>query len=243
MVAKKLGINAEAIVDNQIASVGVAGVAQSLLLLAKTLESATPGDLILLIGFGQGCDAILFRATDAITGNRPAVGVAGALAARRTETNYNKFLSFNNLIERDIGKRGEADKQTYLSGYNRRKDFLTGFIGGKCRQCDTVQIPRDKYCVNPECNALESQDSYCFSDKAGTVTTWTADNLTFDWSPPAYFGMVEFDGGGKLMMDFSDVEEGKIDSGTRVSMHFRIKQFDKQRGFRKYFWKAVPSTS
>ncbi len=30
-----------------------------------------------------------------------------------------------------------------------------------------------------------------------------------------------------------------IDSGSRVSMHFRIKQFDSQRGFRKYFWKAV----
>ncbi|HJO11597.1 MAG: 3-oxoacyl-[acyl-carrier-protein] synthase III C-terminal domain-containing protein [Gammaproteobacteria bacterium] len=239
-VAKKIGINVDAIVDNQITTCGVAGVAQPILLLAGVLEKSNPGDLILLVGFGQGCDALLFRATEQIENCKPLLGVAGALARRREEHNYNRFLSFNNLIERDIGKRSEADKQTFLSGYNRRKDLLTAFIGGRCRECGTVQIPKEKYCVNPECNALESQDDAIFSDKTGTVKTWTADRLTFDWSPPAYFGMVEFDGGGKLMMDFTEVEEGSIDSGSKVSMHFRIKQFDSQRGFRKYFWKASP---
>ena len=237
-VAKRVGIDVGAIVDNQASTTGVAGAAQPLLLLAKTLESAKPGDLILLTGFGQGCDALLFRATDAVSGFKPARGVAGALEAGREETNYSKFLAFNNLIERDIGKRGETDKQTYLSGYNRRRDLVTSFAGGKCRECGTVQIPREKYCVNPDCNALDSQDSYSFADKQGVVLTWTADRLTFDWSPPAYFGMVQFDGGGKLMMDFTEVREGGIDSGSRISVHFRVRQFDPQRGFRKYFWKA-----
>jgi uncharacterized OB-fold protein len=207
--------------------------------LAKALESALAGDTILLLGFGQGCDAILLRATDKLAKCKPRLGLSAALMRRREEINYNKFLSFNNLVERDIGKRGEADKQTYLSGYNRRKDLLTSFLGGKCRECGTVQIPREKYCVNPECNALDSQDVYSFASQQGTVLTWTADRLTFDWSPPAYFGMVEFDGGGKLMMDFTEVEEGSIDSGSRVSVHFRIRQFDPRRGFRKYFWKAI----
>lgn len=238
-IAKKLGIAAEAVVDNQIATVGVAGAAQPLVLLAKALENAQAGELILLIGFGQGCDAVLFKATDAISAYKPTIGVEAALKRRREETNYNKYLSFNNLVERDIGKRGEVDKQTYLSGYNRRKDLLTSFVGGKCRECGTLQIPREKYCVNPECNALDSQDDYCFSDKPGTVVTWTADRLTFDWDPPAYFGMVQFEGGGKIMMDFTEVAEGSIDSGAKVSVHFRIRQFDTVRGFRKYFWKAV----
>ena len=237
-VAKKLGINPQAVVDNQQAAVGVAGAAQALVLLARTLESAEPGDLILLTGFGQGCDAMLFRATDAIGKFKPARGVSGALAAGREESSYPKFLAFNNLVERDIGKRGETDKQTYLSGYNRRRDLVTSFHGGKCRECGAVQIPREKYCVNPDCHALDSQDSYSFADKQGVVLTWTADRLTFDWSPPAYFGMVQFDGGGKLMMDFTEVREGGIDSGSRVSVHFRIRQFDPQRGFRNYFWKA-----
>jgi len=238
-VAKKLGLHAEALIDNGIECVGVAGVAQPILLLCAALERANPGEIILAIGFGQGCDAMVFRVTDEIVNTSPRLGYGGALGQRRSETNYNKFLSFNNLIERDIGKRGEADKQTYLSGFNRRKDLLNGFMGGKCRGCGTLQIPREKYCVNPDCQALDSQYEQPFSNAAGTVMSWTADQLTFDWNPPAYFGMVQFDGGGKLMMDFSEVAAGKIESGSKITVHFRIKGFDRQRGFTKYFWKAV----
>eukprot|EP00003_Mantamonas_plastica_P011175 TRINITY_DN2077_c0_g3_i1.p1 TRINITY_DN2077_c0_g3~~TRINITY_DN2077_c0_g3_i1.p1 ORF type:complete len:484 (+),score=83.05 TRINITY_DN2077_c0_g3_i1:5691-7142(+) len=239
-VAKKLGINADAVVDNHIQNLGVTGVAHPVMLLTKVLESAKPGQLILVTGFGQGTDALLFRTTDAIADKRPASGFTGALERGRQDGNYNRFLSFNNLVDREIGKRGELDKQSYLAAMYRRKDLLTGFIGGKCRDCGTVQIPKDRYCVNPECGHLDSQDDYPMSALKGHVKTWTADRLTFDWNPPAYFGMVEFEGGGRLMMDFTEVEPGAMDTGVEVSVHFRIRQFDNQRGFRKYFWKATP---
>lgn len=239
-VAKKMGISAEALVDNHIGNVGVSGVAHPILLLTAALEKAAAGDLILVTGFGQGTDAVLFRATDKIRDKQPKTGFAGALARRREDANYNRFLSFNNLVEREIGKRGEMDKQSYLAAMYRRKDLLTGFVGGKCRSCGTVQIPRENYCVNPECGELDSQDDYPMSAVQGRVKTWTADRLTFDWNPPAYFGMVEFEGGGRLMMDFTEVEPGAIETGVPVSVHFRIRQFDNQRGFRKYFWKATP---
>lgn len=195
-VAKKLDISADAITDNRISTCGVAGAAHPILLLTSVLEKASAGDLVLLIGFGQGTDAALFRVTDAITSRHPTVGFSGALEQGRPESNYNRFLSFNNLVERDIGKRGETDKQSYLAAMYRRKDLLNGFIGGKCRNCNTVQIPRDNYCVNPACGALDSQDDYSFASVPGHVKTWTADRLTFDWNPPAYFGMIEFEGGG-----------------------------------------------
>jgi len=239
-VAKKMGISAEALMDNHIGSVGVSGVAHPILLLTAALEKAAAGDLILVTGFGQGTDAVLFRATDKIRDKQPKTGFAGALARRREDANYNRFLSFNNLVEREVGKRGETDKQSYLAAMYRRKDLLTGFVGGECRSCGTIQIPKENYCVNPECGELDSQDDYPMSAVQGRVKTWTADRLTFDWNPPAYFGMVEFEGGGRLMMDFTEVEPGSIDTGVPVSMHFRIRQFDNQRGFRKYFWKATP---
>ncbi|RBW51277.1 3-oxoacyl-[acyl-carrier-protein] synthase III C-terminal domain-containing protein [Marinobacter sp. F3R11] len=239
-VAKAIGIAADAVADNHIGGIGVTGVAHPVLLLTSVLEKAKAGDLILLTGFGQGTDAVLLRATDAIAGKRPKTGFGGALARRREDTNYNKFLSFNNLVDREVGKRGELDKQSYLAAMYRRKDLLTGFIGGKCRSCGTVQIPKEKYCVNPECGALDSQDDHPMANAKGRVMTWTADRLTFDWNPPAYFGLVEFEGGGRLMMDFTEVEPGGMDTGVEVSLHFRIRQFDNQRGFRKYFWKATP---
>ncbi len=119
-------------IDNHIGDLGVAGVAHPILLLTEALEKAKTGDLILLTGFGQGTDAVLLRATDALAGKRPETGFSGALARRREDANYNRFLSFNNLVDREVGKRGELDKQSYLAAMYRRKDLLTGFIGGKC---------------------------------------------------------------------------------------------------------------
>ena len=42
------------------------------------------------------------------------------------------------------------------------------------------------------------------------------------------------------MADITDVDQGTVDSGTPVRMVFRIKDFDRRRGFTRYFWKATP---
>jgi len=59
-------------------------------------------------------------------------------------------------------------------------------------------------------------------------------------NPPNHYGMIVFEGGGRIMMDIGDVTQGEVDSGMEVRMVFRIKDFDDQRGFKRYFWKAVP---
>lgn len=237
-VAKKAGIAPEAVADNLVASCGVTGTAHALLLLAHRLESARPGEVILVVGFGQGCDVLLFRATDAIAGHRGNLGVSGNLGRRRAETNYSKFTSFYGLVDRDLGKRSEVDKVTYVSALYRNHKLLNGFMGGKCSACGTVQIPLTNYCVNPDCNALRTQQEYSLAESNARIVTWTADALTFDFSPPAYFGLIEFEEGGRLMVDFTEVDPADFKIGTPVKMHFRIRQIDDRRGFRRYFWKA-----
>ncbi len=239
MVAKKLGIKGEAVADNLLQSVGITGAAHVMLLLAHRLEQAAPGDLVLVAGFGQGCDVLLFKVTDAISQQALGKGVSGHLSNGRPETNYNKYQSFNNLLEKELGKRSEVNKQGYLSAMYRARGLTNSFLGGKCSACGTVQIPKHKYCVNPECGAYDTQVDHPMAGAQGTVATWTADTLTFDYNPPAYFGMVTFEGGGRIMMDMSEVDAETFDTGSKVSMHFRLKQIDDQAGFRKYFWKAI----
>jgi uncharacterized OB-fold protein len=53
--------------------------------------------------------------------------------------------------------------------------------------------------------------------------------------------MVAFDGGGRMLMDFTEIEAGKMDVGLPVRMVFRIKDQDPLRGFQRYFWKATPA--
>lgn len=240
-VAKRCGLPDEAVRDSLSAVCGDTGVAHPLLLLAAALEDAKPGDRILLAAFGEGCDALLFEVMPAIAQASGRRGVKGALAARREDGNYMRYLSFNGLLDMERGMRAEPDKPTQMTVLYRNRDMIQGLVGGKCRVCGTVQYPRQRYCVNPECNALDSQDDYAFSERSGTLMSYTADALTYSPDPPTYFGMVAFDGGGRMLLDFTEVEAGRIDVGLPVRMVFRIKDQDPLRGFQRYFWKATPA--
>jgi 3-hydroxy-3-methylglutaryl CoA synthase len=238
-LAKQSGIDPAKVRDNLSSNVGDTGAAHALLMLAHVLENAKPGDKILVAQFGQGCDALLFEATPEISSIKRN-GVSGSLARRKEETNYNKYLGFNGLIELEKGMRAEVDKRTALTVLYRKNDMITGLVGGKCRVCGTGQFPRTRICVNPNCKAVDSQDPYSFADQQGTILSWSADFLTYSMSPPNHYGMITFADGGRFMADITDVDQGQIDSGTKVKMVFRMKDRDEKRGFIRYFWKAVP---
>jgi len=240
MVAKRAGIAEGAVRDTLAAVCGDTGAAHPLVMLAQALEDAKPGDRILLVAFGQGCDALLFEVTDAISQPRASGGVKASLARRKEETNYLRFLAFNDHVVLERGMRAEVDKGTPLSTLYRNRDMITGLIGGRCRACGTLQFPRGRYCVKPECNALDSQDDQPFSGLTAKVLSYTADSLTYSPSPPQYYGMLQFNAGGRMMADFTDVDEGKVDVGLPMCMMFRIKEHDRVRGFVRYFWKAAP---
>ena len=242
-VAKAVGIADTAVQDNLHTVCGETGAAHPLVMLVAAIEKAKPGDRILVAGFGQGVDALLFEVTDRIADQPTRLGVTGNLARRREETNYAKFLVFNDTMEIERGMRAEVDKQTPLSAMWRNRDTVTGLIGGSCKVCGTLQFPKSRYCVNPNCNALDSQEPHSFADKIGRINSYTADRLTYSPSPPACYGMIQFDDGGRWMMDFTDIDADELAVGQPMRMMFRIKDIDAQRGFRRYFWKAAPATS
>lgn len=239
-IAKICGIDPTRVRDNLAANVGDSGAAHALLMLVHALECAKPGEKILVAQFGQGCDVLLFEVTPAITGLSKRKGVTGSLARRKEETNYLKYLAFNGLLTIEKGMRAEIDKRTALSVLHRKNDMLLGLIGGKCKVCGTAQFPRARICVNPNCKAVDSQEPYRFSERMGTVLSWSADYLTFTMEPPNHYGIITFADGGRLMADITDVELGGIDTGAEMRMVFRVKDVDEKRGFKRYFWKAAP---
>jgi uncharacterized OB-fold protein len=98
-------------------------------------------------------------------------------------------------------------------------------------------------CVNPSCGALRSQGDYEFADVPATVKSFTADMLAYTINPPAIYGMVQFEGGGRMMADFTDCVQDDIAVGMPVKMVFRKHSQDPERGFTGYFWKAAPILS
>jgi 3-hydroxy-3-methylglutaryl CoA synthase len=240
-LASRCGIDPAKTRDNLAGVVGDAGAAHALLMLAHALEEAAPNEKILVAQFGQGCDTVLLQTTANIERLRKTQNVSSALARGKQETNYLKYLAFNGLIEIEKGMRAEVDRKTALSVLYRKNDMLMGLVGGQCRVCGTAQFPRSRVCVNPNCGAIDSQDPYSFAEREGTVLSWSADFLTYTIAPPNHYGMITFAEGGRLMTDITDVDQGDVESGRKMRMMFRIKDFDEKRGFRRYFWKAAPA--
>jgi len=242
-ISKLLGVGREKIVDNMHEVCGETGTAHPLVMLVSTLEQAKPGERIVVAGFGQGCDALCFEATEKIKHLAPRIGINGSLANKQTTDNYIKYLKFRGYIDTETGIRGEAPTQTALTSLWRNRKMILGLVGGKCQKCGTAQFPKLDICVNPNCGAVGEQVDYEFSNIPATVKSFTGDLLAVSPSPPSIYGMIHFEGGGRFMADFTDCELSEMKVGMPVIMSFRKHAVDEGRGFTGYFWKAIPKPS
>lgn len=240
-VAKAAGLGDAAIDDALHAQVGDVGAAQPLLQLCQCLEKAKPGEIVAVVSFGQGCDVLLFRTTPALASYRSAGGVAGMLTRAKTTKNYMQYLAFNDLIALDRGMRAEQDQKTPLTALYRERKTVLGLIGGRCTKTGVVQFPRSDIAVGQNDNAYQTLEDYRLADIPARILTHTADRLAYSPNPPLYYGMVEFEGGGRMVVEFADCEESDIAVGAKMRMMFRIKGYDERRKFPRYFWKAVPA--
>ena len=193
-IAKKAGVRPEAVADTLSAKVGDSGVSHPFLLLAAALEQAQAGEKILLLGFGQGVDVLLFEATGKAASLTSRRGVAGSLARGQKDENYARWLFHRGHLPLDKGMRAEGDeKQPGTSLWRNRKAVL-GLVGGRCTRTGTVQFPKSAISVNPNDHSAHTQEDYPLADKKARVVTYTADALTYSPAPPSYYGMIDFDG-------------------------------------------------
>lgn len=237
---KRLGITSEMEQGNLQGEVGECGTAQSLLMLAAALDGAQPGDKILVVSFGSGCDALYFEVTENISKRNGSGRIVSSLADRVDLDIYEKYLVWRDILPAETGLRGEEDLWTRWSLLWRKRREVLGLWGSCCKKCKTPQYPPQRICVNPECGAVDEMEEYLFANKTGRIVSYTGDMLAPSFNPPAIYGAVEFDGGGKYYFDFADCKLDELSVGMPVSFSFRRKYYDKLREISGYFWKAIP---
>jgi 3-hydroxy-3-methylglutaryl CoA synthase len=229
-IGLSLGFTEDQIQEHLFTAFGDTGNAYPLILLAASLESAAESDRLIMASYGSGSDALLLTAK----------GKYSQEKLKKRSMPYEKYAVYRNLIPIELGQRGEETSPTAVSLLWRDRREIMALVGSKCKECSTLQYPAQRVCV-----ACGSQDMvpYSFADKTGKIFSYTEDHLAASMSPPAIYGIIDFDGGGRFWFDIADSEAGELRVGMAVKMAFRRKYADMKRGIYGYFWKAVPEVA
>jgi 3-hydroxy-3-methylglutaryl CoA synthase len=230
----RLGVDKSHLVDDRSATVGYAGAAMPGLLLTAALEAAAPGETIALVSLADGADVLLFRTTDEVARWTPTRTVDTQIAAGEPLP-YGKFLAWRGMVTLEPPRRPEPSRIS-ASVTGRTEHWKYGFVGSKDRSSDALHLPPQR--VSRVGDAVDQMDPAPMADVDGTIAAFTIDRIAYSPSPPIVFAIVDFDGGGRLPIELTDVNADELAVGDRVEMTFR--RLFTADGVRNYFWKARP---
>ncbi|MBI5251929.1 MAG: hydroxymethylglutaryl-CoA synthase family protein [Desulfomonile tiedjei] len=234
-VAGKLGFDPKSqAIDPLWGLVGNLGAAHPMVLLAAALEQSKPGDRILWVSYGDGCDVYALTVTENILSVQGKRSVERMLNSK-SSTSYQKYLRWRDLVSFEPPNRPREEPASAVALHRDRKCGLALF-GSKCTECGTVQYPVQRVCM--ECRSKDKFDYYPFADKKGKIATFSHDSLAVSPDPPTTLAAVDFEEGGRIMMDVTDRDVSKIEVGTPVEMTFR--RFRQTGGITVYWWKSRP---
>jgi len=233
-VAKSMGGKLDGVhmIDDLSATVGNVGAAQPALLLTALLEQAEPGQVVALVVLADGADVLLFRATDALGSYRPARPLAEQVAAGGALP-YGKFLGWRGMLQVEPPRRPEPGRISAVVAA-RNEDWKFGFVGSQEPDTGIIHLPPAR--VSSDGLHTDEMEPAPLADALGTVVTFTVDRMAYSPSPPIVFAVVDFDGGGRVPLELTDLDAGEAAIGQRVEMTFR-KLFVAD-GIVNYFWKG-----
>jgi hydroxymethylglutaryl-CoA synthase len=239
-LCRALGFTPEQIQESMLDTVGNTGVALPFMQLVAALEEAKAGDRILMVSWGNGCEALVFKVTPQIEKIRNRRGIKGHMEIKRTIDNYGRYLLWRGMVSTAPLPRPAASGVSMAAEWRERRTGLP-LYGVKCKSCGTVQLfmsstTRAHVCL--ECQAKDNFEPYRFADKTGKVVSFSHDYLGGGIDPPATRTVVDFEGGGRGLFDMVDRNPEECKVGMDVEMTFRKIRY--ALGTHTYFWKCKP---
>ncbi|TFG06475.1 MAG: hypothetical protein EU539_07530 [Promethearchaeota archaeon] len=217
---------------------GDLGTPMSFILLIGGLRRPKPDDKVILAGFGDGADAILMQVRDrnALRDlGKTRMGVQGHQKSMATIKNYNKYLDFKELLEKDRYTRKSSAVTIWRDRYSVYK-----WYGVKCTNCGTIQYP-DMIRSCYMCRADDTLERVKLSYK-GTIYTFTLDHLVGGayLDTPVPRCVIDLDGGGRVLLNMTEIEkpEENVKIGMEVELTFRKEH--EGADFKNYYWKCRP---
>lgn len=230
-VAKKLGFEASQLQDPLVGSVGYCGAAHAILMLVAALEEARPGERVLFLSYGDGCDAFILRVTDKLEGLRGKRGLKTHLETKRPLSTYQKFLKFRGMLPGDKAHEPFSSPIIY---WREQKQYLR-FHGVRCRSCGRLQYPMVRVCRG--CGAKDNFDEVSMS-KMGQIFSFETDHYFPSPDPPTVMAEVDLEDGGRVLLQMTDCEPKLVHIGMPVELTLR--SIHQGSRFINYYWKCRP---
>jgi uncharacterized OB-fold protein len=206
------------------------------LVLSSVLEQASPGEKLLVAGYGSGCDALLFEVTGEIEAQKKVDrrGVHRHLTSKENLGSYERYMKFRELVETEAARRQMPTASA--AQIWRKRDDIYRFHGHRCLNCGKVQYPYQRLCIS--CQSKDQFESLRLTDKKATVFTFTIDYLNADPDPPTVATVIDFEGGGRAYVQMTDRDPSEVYICKPVEMTFR--RMYEAEGFTNYYWKCRP---
>lgn len=230
------GFKPEQVVDARLDTIGHAGAAQVGLMVATALEKARPGDRIAVISASDGVDALLLRATDAIASYQGGRTVDQWVASKRADLSYTRFLKWRGILETEPPRRPDPERPAGPPSLRTHR-WKFALVGSECTACGARHLPPQDVCV--QCRASRQMREVRFADGRAVIKTFAVDRLAFTPQPPMVAAVIDFDGGGRVQSELTDVEPEKVAIGDPLEMTFR--RLFTADSIHNYFWKARPA--
>jgi hydroxymethylglutaryl-CoA synthase len=237
-LAKRLGFEKTQVQDPLFAQIGNTGTGSTFMMLAAALEDAKPGDRILFTCYGDGCDAFILRVTKDVEKMRAKPTMKDRLS-RKAPVSYGKYLNWRNLLPIEGANLPARSEPSLATRWRDRKN-VTALYGVRCKKCGTPQLHPIGQAIRicAFCQAKDDFEAYRFSDKKGKLFSYAIDQLQPTKNPPGLNGVVDFDGGGRLICELTDYDLEKVKIGMPVEMSYR--RMLQGEEIINYFWKAKP---
>jgi 3-hydroxy-3-methylglutaryl CoA synthase len=193
------------------ATVGDAGTAHAMLLLAKALEEAKPDETIALVGLSDGADVLIFRA---VRKAEPKRTVQQQIDAAQ-DVSYARFLAWRGMITPEPPNRPEPARVSAPAA-ERASEHKFAFDGLADATGEVVTFTVDRLAYSPSPPIVFAIVDFPDQDAPAGAPSDRR----------------------RAPLEMTDVDPERLKVGDKVEMTFR--KLSTADGIHNYFWKAKP---
>jgi len=208
---------------------GFLGAADLLSQIVGAVHDASAPMSMAALSVSDGCDLLLLEVV------RPPTRVYDRLSTSPSVAPpYLMALTWRGELTPQPARRPEPGVVSAPAA-SRGAAWKYALRAGRCLDCGHVSTPPQQVCVR--CRSQRQPASVDLTRAEPTIRTFSVDRLAYTLAPPLVAAVVGFDGGARLEVELTDIDDSQLQVGRRLQMTFRRRH--SSGGIHNYAWKAT----